>query len=68
MKMKYCVCVGMQLNAFHASKLSVSLNYMNSIWNMKKYLKGKNKSEYISGFYLKFSTVLVYLNMSNVTP
>jgi hypothetical protein len=30
MKGKYCMCIGTQLNAFHASKLFVWLNYVKS--------------------------------------
>jgi hypothetical protein len=37
MKVKYCMFVGTQLNAFHASKLSIWLNYVKSLSTKEKY-------------------------------
>jgi hypothetical protein len=86
MEGKYFMSVSMQLNAFHAAKLSVWLNYMKYRFTKEKYesLKAyntwecfqlfksftkifgqKNKSEYISGFCLNLSAVLIWSNMSD---
>jgi hypothetical protein len=37
MEEKYCMSMGMQLNIFHASKLSIWINYVKSPSTKKKY-------------------------------
>jgi hypothetical protein len=59
MEGKYCMSVGMQLNVFHASKLSVWLNYVKS--HMKK--RNMNHGKHVTPEDVSMST---NLNICNI--